>query len=276
MSKMNPDFNDVVVPAAGTHAMDKVCLGFQWDEPLDQALMGELSSLVSGKELGLPRKIEFSSTAVMKSEGDEISSPVPEGDSELMGIIFDDNTEKDSPVDVKNVELLIQRDGLLFTVQKTVTGWPATKQRAEDVIKIYFDKVKQHRKIISVGLQISNTFAIMKDDIDLRSVLKVESEYLPSKVFDGNGFWKLGSDYFFVEGDESFHLKLEASLSPEEVGKKLSILTLQRHLPLDEGVVSMQHAFAMFEKLYRKNVTLVRSLVHKNVCGLIGMEGAEG
>ncbi len=37
----------------------------------------------------------------------------------------------------------------------------------------------------------------------------------------------------------------------------------------------MQHAFDMFESLYKKNVELVRSLVHRDVCGLIGIEGEE-
>ncbi|WP_204127395.1 hypothetical protein [Pseudomonas ogarae] len=274
MSKLNPEFCDVVVPAAGTHAIDRVCLGFQWGEPLDQALMKEISLLLTGKALQLPRKIQFSSGAVMKSEEEDLPETLKETDSELMAIVFDDNTEKDSPADKKDVELVIQRDGLLFAMQNSVPGWVEAKERAKEVTSIAFEVIGKHRSIASVGLQVSNSFLIASDDVGMERILRVDSEYLPKKIFTGNNFWKLDDDYFFGNESDSAYLNLDVSLSPFEEGRKLSIATLQRHIPEAGFIDDLTLVFEKVESLYKENVSLVRSLIHDNVCGLIGMKGS--
>ncbi|KFE45495.1 hypothetical protein IV02_27135 [Pseudomonas syringae] len=251
--------------------MDKVCLGLEWAEPLDHAMMREISSSVSGKALLLPRKIEFSSGSVAKTEADELPDVLKESDSELMGIIFDDNTEKDSPVEQKNIELLIKPDGLLFTVQNSVGEWGETRERAKEVISSVFSIIRKYREFESIGLLVSNGFEIADDDLPVSQILNFESEYLPKKIFSSKDYWKLDNDYFWSEESGRFNSNVEVSLTPTEEGRTLAIMTLQRLLPLADPLDDIDVVFSHFEILYKKNVSLIQSFIHTDVCELIGM-----
>lgn len=277
MSKLQSGLAERVRLCGGGHAIDRVCLGVEWESPLDQASMMELSALA--QELtALPRRIELrSSESSMGESGPERTSY--EEQSELVEIMLDNNQSVDESKDDKTLEVVIRPQALFFQVMaSTYSSWTNTKGLATSLTKGFLNKILALRQPNSVGIQIFDSFSFERG-IPFSDLFNEDGEYVPGAIFKKDAYWRFDQSYYEAGGPDFSVLTncqvLHSPTSGSEKEDNIVIACLHRVDFSVEKNITIDEMHAHYDFLYRKNKNLVSKLLSEGMRDLIGIKFEE-
>ncbi|MCY1359524.1 hypothetical protein D9M69_461000 [compost metagenome] len=273
MSNLDSGLIERVRLCGDHHAIDRLYLGIEWETPLDQQVMAELSSLA--QELSeLPRRIEIRASETPLSEA---SSKQEKSDdiSELVEIALDNSKGSEETEADKTLEIFIKQTGVFFGVlASTYVSWSDTKEKASRLTRSILGKVLEHRALNSVGLQVVDSFRFDRE-IELSSVLDKRSDYLPPGVFKRSAYWRFDQSYYDFADPEAAQLtNFQIMHSPVEGDDQLVIACLHRFDLNSPQKPSIAELHARYDELYGMNKRLVGSLLSDMLSKRIGIQNS--
>jgi len=277
MLRNNPKAVVNILPHGLTHAVERLSMGFEWENPLDAQTMSKLSALGAQIASVLPRKFEISTSEVRASvHGIAAETPLSEDDGELFAVLFDDNEEQDAPFDIKHAEVIIKNDGFSFSVHARYDGWEKTRAQALKLCEVFFDEISKHAKLESVEFRVSNVFRLDEFKLNLDELLNEKCDSLPSRIFDADGLWHIDEGYFERQVDsESKKLLVNLNVSKVSVDDGMLLYVKTMHQLSDEQQfeypITLSSLFDKFEYLHDINKSLLASVLNEKISRLLGL-----
>ncbi|WP_429506811.1 TIGR04255 family protein [Pseudomonas moraviensis] len=254
-----------------SHAVERLSLGFSWETPLNPETMRELAALGPIVDSDLPRRFEVSTSegeANFHQCGPETSG-LPEG-ANLFALMFDDNADDDGPVDVKHTEIVINEDGMFFTVLGRYDGWEITRKRAKKLCDVFLKHTFLRTGLSAVEVRVNNLFFLDNFSSELSSLLNKGSDSLPGKIFSAKGYWHVNEGYYVEHADPDMSKLLvnlsvsKANIFNEEV---LGVRTIHRFDTenTDLNYFDIDRIFEKFNHLHAVNKKLLKSLLSDTI-----------
>lgn len=264
MSLQNADLAIRELPYGLVHKVERLSLGFEWASPLSGHLMAKLSALGDKVSSLLPRKLEVSTS---DADPDSLGG-MREKTSELFAIMFDDNKDQDGPVDVKHTEIIINNEGLYFTVYARYDGWEITRALALRLCGVFLEAISQETTLAAIEIRVSNIFGLTNFQKSLSDLLDEECASLPRRIFSATGFWHVDEGYFEHHSDPDMSnllVNLNVSKMLERDAESLYIKTLHRFEFKEDSTDSLQldRLFEKFEHLHAINKKLLASVLNQ-------------
>ncbi len=265
------------LPHGLSHAVERLSLGFEWGKELDSDTMRGLADLGPTLEADLPRRFEISTSDgeanyhQCAGEGQSL----PEG-ANLYALMFDDNADSTRPVEEKHTEIVINESGLFFTVLGRYDGWDVTRSRAKKLCDVFLKRVFEITGLNAVEIRVNNVFFLERFSAGLDSLLNMESDSLPLKIFKAPSYWHVNEGYYVEHADPDMNELLvnltvvKANVSDEDA---LSIRTIHRFDTDNTGLnfFNSDQLFDKFDHLHAINKRLLGSLVHRDISDALNL-----
>ncbi|EKN46676.1 MULTISPECIES: hypothetical protein [Pseudomonas syringae group] len=271
MSKSESRLAKRIRPSGGQNAFDRLLLGFEWDTELDQGFMITLSEAV--RDIAdLPRCIEIRAS---EKEIDDPQSAFAElkNTSDIVHIIGDDGEGAEVVDSLKSIELNIHKKGFMFQLNDVAhSDWVKSKSFALKTSEVVIDKLLDLVTPSSVGLKVITSFEFERE-LSFSEILNTESKWIPQSVFEGNSYWRFEHSFYepLAKGKAiktTFHLMHSPAAQNQD---KLVISCLHRLIYGDPDSVSLDTLSSEYDTLYKKNETLISSLLSEGVVELFGL-----
>lgn len=271
MSNLENGLIESVRLCGGHHAIDRLCLGVEWETPLDQEAMSYLSSVV--QEIAeLPRRIEVrASESATKEAPPQSAEP-----SDLVEIALDDSKGADESEDGKTLEIIIKQTGVFFGIlSSTYVSWTDTKSKAARLTQAILEKVLEQRSLSSVGLQVVDSFRFDRG-LNLSLILKKDSEFIPAAVINKSVYTRFDQSYYEIaEADDFLLTNYQVMTSPVDSEDQLIIACLHRFDLNSHKELSISELHGRYDELYSMNKHLVGSLLSDELAKRIGIYGGD-
>jgi len=273
MSNLKTGLAECVRLCAGKNAIERLCLGIEWEQPLNQRTMAELSAL-SQEITDLPRRIEFRSSEKLVEEATQGRESLSfEEESELVEIVLDNRQSAEDSKDDKTLEIKISSQGFFFQLlASTYISWTDTKQKAASLTSTLLNRILEERPVNSVGLQVIDSLSFDRN-LDFSEILDEKSEYLPKAVFSKHAYWRVDQSYYEADDHATAALtNFQIVHTPKDEGyDNLVIACLHRADLVEATKLSSEDMYQRYDALYRMNKSLVSSLLSEKLGKLIGI-----
>lgn len=275
MLQTNPSAVIRKLPHGLAHEVERLTLGFDWVTPLNADTMAKLSALGDQISDLLPRKFEVSTSEAQASLGSFAGLENSSG-SELYAVLFDDNQDENAPFNEKHAEVIINTDGLYFSVHHRYDGWEKTRALAYDIYKVLFEAVLKEVPVASIEFRVSNMFYLEAFTGHLRDLLNEGCDSLPRRVFAADGLWHIDEGYYErqpVLDMQHLLVNLNVSRVQEDARETLHVRTMHQY-DFDEALSespSLENLFDRFESLHTINKTLLSTVLNENISRSLGL-----
>ncbi|WP_095194370.1 hypothetical protein [Pseudomonas sp. Irchel 3A7] len=264
------------LPHGLIHAVERLSLGFEWATPLDGRSMARLSALGNQLVDELPRKLEISTSDIRPHGPGSDDEQSGSEDAELFAVMFDDNKDKDGPVDLKHTEIIINNEGMFFTVYARYDGWEVTRALALKLCSVFLEEIVRDISLTAIEIKVANIFGLAKFSGQLSDLLSDRCDSLPRRVFGAQGLWHVDEGYFETHDDQDMRqllVNLSVSKTLEDDEESLYIRTLHRFEFNTRASDSLPvtKLFDKFEHLHAINKDLLASVLTDDISDALGL-----